>query len=396
MLLIILLSYFFLISSYFFAKFRHSPYGILPFIYIFLFLIVVIAMEFLPSGFFPGKEDQEGYYEFGLKCKNGEIGLEEAFKQYAIFYNALVCMVFMIDFFPKQTMILLNYIALLLITVFSYKTIYIITRDKERSATSAFVIGLLPSFLGFSIYMIRDLFIISFSSAFFYYLTYYYFMCKKTYTMKGLVLIIKIGITLFLLYTTRPHLSFIFFYTFLNIYLLKILGTKTLFMSFLISLFNYFWLHLLLGFVFERQILYLIIKMLLFDISFLKVTIMEVLFHLIGFGFVIAPEEGISFSKPVILITRLMAFDSIILPTIFLYFLLKGRFREFNIFIYVNLISYFLYMVIYLYASKYFEGGYGLHFRASMPYHYFFAIMILASIKINIKIRKFSVDRRTA
>ncbi|MDW7972567.1 MAG: hypothetical protein RMI01_05115 [Thermodesulfovibrio sp.] len=339
-------------------------------------------MEFFDGGFFPGKEDQYGYYEYGLGCRDGKHTIQDAFENYQIFYYVIVCLIFLNDILPKQSMILINYILLILTVLFSYKTVYVLTESKKRAVSSALILGILPGFLGFSIYMIRDLFILFFSSATFYYLILLYKLRKPLSSKLVFLIPLNFSVVTIFNYLIRPHLAFIFTYIFLNLYVARLISLRKTALILIISFLNLMLLNLAINsFLPDRNYLYPVINELLNNHEFLWNTTKKIFLYSVGLGFLDA-ETVKSFDLIGLLIMRLLAIDSLILPPIFFLMLIQNKFRRDIGLIIAVMSGYLIYAAVYFYAEKYYVGVYGFHFRAYLPFYYFFVIMLFSNINI--------------
>lgn len=279
-------------------------------------------------------------------------------------------------------MILINYILLILTVLFSYKTVYILTESKERAASSALILGILPSFLGFSVYMIREMFILFFSSATFYYLILLYKLRRSLSSKLVFFIPLNFSVVTIFNYLIRPHLAFIFAYIFLNIYVARLISLRKTMSILAIVFLNLILLNLAINsFLPDRNYLYPVINELLNNHEFLLNTTKKIFLYSFGLGFLDTETEK-SFDLIYLLIMRILSIDSIILPPTFFFMLIQNKFRRDIGLIIAVMSGYLIYATAYFYAEKYFVGVYGFHFRAYLPFYYFFVIMLFSNINI--------------
>jgi len=391
-----------LIMIIFFCLYFYFFYGYLKFnkIISLIILEVFLLLHFLhiflfflnDYGFLPGKPDQYGYYFYYYE--EGRNLLEKyGIWKYILYeiesrnlHNFLYWILYTIlgsysIIIPAQvTMRILNYIALVGTSYFAYKTVYLLSGDRNRSKYSALVIFLSPTFMSFSIYVIRDILMVFLVSAIFYSIVRIYLYPSAFFNyLSFLILIVFI-------FSFRGQLAFVIFLLLGMLIFIKIFKIKNLKLLFLIA----FSIIFLISQISKNidiggaSIIYNLTNAFT-NKDFLLTLLWKFPLYFLGLGF-LDPTTEKTFSFPLLIITRISSIDSIFIPFIFTLFIIQGKFKSWIELIYSIILSFFFYFTIYIYAETFFkEGVYGFHFRAFLPYFYMMYVLVLSKINLSIK-----------
>lgn len=364
----------------FYKKIYGNFYFFLFFLlYLYLFIFFPITFYFFDDlGFLPGKPDQYGYYEFAkdydLLSLKGLLDIAYQMN----FHNFLYWQVYAISFklsliSPVISMRLLNMIAFLLTGLFFYRSILLITKERNNAKIGTLFFLVSPTFLSFSLYVIRDILIVFFfSGAFYVMLSIYYNWNKKNIFSKIPILFMFSILT----FSLRTQLLLVIFLLLFQIIIIKLLKVKRYVTLLIVQII----LILLISEVveatgFNLAGIYTIVYWIkaFYDWNFIWNLIIRIILYLVGLGF-LDPTTGKTFSMTEILLTRTLSIDSLIVPVLFFIYYLK-KFKK-NLLINAVVFAFVIYFSIYTYAALFWGDEYGFHFRAMLPFFYIFYIFV--------------------
>ncbi|GBD03700.1 hypothetical protein HRbin19_00997 [bacterium HR19] len=349
----------------------------IPIFLLWIYIFMPVTFYFFFNGFLPGKPDQDLYYEFASNYNINSltdtvnIAFERNFHNFL--YWQIATIAYNLSFFsPVLSLCLINFVAHLFISIFAYYSIYLILGSKRKAKIGMLFFLFSPTFISFGLYIIRDILIVLAFAGMFLSLLFIY---KRGFSVKYVFLLIIFS---FFAFSLRGQLILVISLLSFQIFLTRFFRDRS------------FLFYSILQVVFLIQV-YIIIK--IFNLNFagsgvlvdflihliswdlLKTILIKFPIYILGIGF-LDPQVGKTFSLQVILLTRLLAIDSLVIPFIFVYFYIKKWRKD----VFVNLIIFalFLYFALYMYAQNFFEGGYGFHFRAMLPFFYVFYLLVIS------------------
>ena len=383
-----------------FYKYNHLII-LIPIIYLVLILYSTIIANFFPLNMIVGKPDQYLYFNFALNYTKEHISTTNVFD---IFINSANDKDWMhplywgISTFYYHTSLfdwiiglrILNFLSHLIIGYYAYLTLMLLTENKIKSFIGMMIIFITPTFLIFDIYIIRDTLIIASSSVAFYYVIKFY------YIKFSFLEYIYFFFLLCFIFLLRQQLSITFLLMIIMISLLNIFNLNRIKVILFYSVIMLILIYFTIIFLSLSGGIFSIVKEILtafINLDFIIEYSKKYIIYFFGLGFLDFEKVTMSNIIPII-VSRLSAFDSILIPGLFFYFIVKGYLKEYRILIFIILFTYSLYFSVYMVADIIWNR-FGFSFRALLPFFYIFYIFVLTNIhKLNFKFFNIKINSK--